>query len=401
MPAALRATLWFLGLAALAVALALAGKYSEGHVVIVAAGHRIDLSLNLAVVLIVMLFVGLYFLVRITLLAWQAPSRLAAWKAENARNAARADLLTSLRGLFSGRFDDAERSASRLAQHTSAGSDLQDMGATVAAWAAFEAGQPTRALPYLRDMQAASGSDGGNMRDASLAYVLLADGKSKEALGVLRRLHGAEPRNPGVLKMKLEAEIAERQWTAVLDTLKGVVRSQLMPDLAAQQIRQHAQLECIKEQSSNREALMTFWRDLDSDSRFDPDIVAAVARALIQLGCGGEAAGVIEQTLDRSGSWDGALARLYGDCRGESTLVQIERAEKWLRMQARDASLLLALGKLCMRQALWGKAQSYLEASVALSPSLEAHMTLANLMERLGKPAEAVRHIRRSAELAG
>jgi hypothetical protein len=28
-------------------------------------------------------------------------------------------------------------------------------------------------------------------------------------------------------------------------------------------------------------------------------------------------------------------------------------------------------------------------------------MTLANLMERLGKPAEAVRHIRRSAELAG
>ena len=54
-----------------------------------------------------------------------------------------------------------------------------------------------------------------------------------------------------------------------------------------------------------------------------------------------------------------------------------------------------------MRQGLWGKAQSYLEASVALHPSLDAHMTLANLMERLGKPAEAVRHIRRSAELAG
>ena len=95
------------------------------------------------------------------------------------------------------------------------------------------------------------------------------------------------------------------------------------------------------------------------------------------------------------------LAQIYGDCKGDSTLVQIERAEKWLRAHARDASLLLALGKLCMRQGLWGKAQSYLEASVALHPSPDAHMTLANLMERLGKPAEAVRHIRRSAELAG
>jgi HemY protein len=62
--------------------------------------------------------------------------------------------------------------------------------------------------------------------------------------------------------------------------------------------------------------------------------------------------------------------------------------------------LLAAIGKLCMRQALWGKAQSYLEASVALAPTLDAHMTLARLMEQTGKRDEAIRHIRRSAELA-
>ena len=53
-----------------------------------------------------------------------------------------------------------------------------------------------------------------------------------------------------------------------------------------------------------------------------------------------------------------------------------------------------------MRQALWGKAQSYLEASVALEPTLDAHMTLARLMEQLGRNDEAIRHVRRSAELA-
>lgn len=400
MPLALRGILWLLGLAVLAVVIALAGKYSDGHVVIVAAGYHIEFSLNLAVVLVVVGFTAFHFLVRALTAAWQAPRRLKLWKQEKARDTARADLLDALRGLFSGRFDSAERSARRLAEQHEAGSELQDMGATVAAWAAFEAGQPARALPYLKEISAAQDSAGGGMRDASLAYVLLADGKAAEALPILRRLNSADPRNPGVLKMKLEAELAERQWAAVLETLKGVVKTGLMPDLAAQQIRQHAELEIIREKAGNRDALLTFWRDLDSVSRFDPDIAGAVARALNQLGCGPDAATVIEDTLER-GAWDSGLARLYGDCRAESTLVQIERAEKWLRGQARDASLLMALGKLCMRQGLWGKAQSYLEASVALAPSLEAHMTLANLMERLGKPAEAVRHIRRSAELAG
>ena len=68
---------------------------------------------------------------------------------------------------------------------------------------------------------------------------------------------------------------------------------------------------------------------------------------------------------------------------------------------ARDPALLLALGKLCMRQGLWGKAQSYIEASLALEPTHDGHMTLAALMEQIGKPQEAVAHFRKSAQLAG
>jgi HemY protein len=54
-----------------------------------------------------------------------------------------------------------------------------------------------------------------------------------------------------------------------------------------------------------------------------------------------------------------------------------------------------------MRQSLWGKAQSYIEASLALEPTHDGHMTLAALMEAIGRPQEAVQHFRRSAELAG
>ena len=123
------------------------------------------------------------------------------------------------------------------------------------------------------------------------------------------------------------------------------------------------------------------------------------------VGLGKDAAKMIEETIDRSdlAQWDDALALLvlcYAHADSGSTTAQIECAESWLKKHPREASLLAALGTLCMRQGLWGKAQSYLEASVAMQPTLEAHMTLARLMEQVGKPQDAMRHIRRSAELA-
>ena len=388
----IRSVFWLLGLAAVAVAIALAGRYSHGYVLFIVAPYRIELSLNLAFVLLGAGFISFYLLVRLIVTTLQIPDKVRAYRLEKSRSTARQLIADALIALFSGRFDSAEKAARRAMEYP----DTKDMAATIAAWSALESGNAAAAIPYLENI---TGENAARMRDASLAYVQLAEGKPAEALTILKRLHGLDAKNPGVLKMKLEAELAEKAWEDVLETLPKLVKSGLMPESAAGQIRLNTELNLIKNKSTNLDALLATWKDLPSASRFDPAVAGAVARGLNALGCGEEAREVIEQTLERD--WDGGLARLYGDCKGESTLAQIERAEKWLRTHARDPALLLALGKLCMRQGLWGKAQSYLEASVALQPTLDAHMTLANLMERLGKPAEAVRHIRRSAELAG
>ena len=133
--------------------------------------------------------------------------------------------------------------------------------------------------------------------------------------------------------------------------------------------------------------------------RIDPALAATAARYQLALGANAKAQSILEQSLERE--WNASLVALYGDAAGDDALPQIERAEKWLRDHARDPALLLALGKLCMHQGLWGKAQSYIEASLALEPTHAGHMTLAALMERLGKSQEAILHFRRSAELAG
>ena len=66
---------------------------------------------------------------------------------------------------------------------------------------------------------------------------------------------------------------------------------------------------------------------------------------------------------------------------------------------ADDARLLDALGRMCLQQRLWGKAQSYLEASLAVEPTQQTHLELARLADQLERPEEANKHYRASALL--
>jgi HemY protein len=50
-----------------------------------------------------------------------------------------------------------------------------------------------------------------------------------------------------------------------------------------------------------------------------------------------------------------------------------------------------------VQRGLWGKAQSYLEASLSARPSHAAHVALAGLFDRMGRIDEANRHLRASA----
>jgi HemY protein len=112
----------------------------------------------------------------------------------------------------------------------------------------------------------------------------------------------------------------------------------------------------------------------------------------------------LEEAL--AAEWDATLAGLYGTlpslepaARLAEARLRIERGERWLLEREQDAALLAALGRLCVEAELWGKAQSYLEASLAFGESRETHLALARLHERFSRTAEAQRHYRRAAEL--
>jgi HemY protein len=69
----------------------------------------------------------------------------------------------------------------------------------------------------------------------------------------------------------------------------------------------------------------------------------------------------------------------------------LELAEQWLPAHPQSAALQLSCARLSLHAELYGKARSYLEASLALEPRLEAYQLLADLFEQLGERERALK----------
>jgi HemY protein len=390
----MRIALWSVILAAVAVGIALFGRNSDGYVVIVALGKRTELSVNMMVLLIVGGYFAFYFVARLAATLIAIPARVRAYREERERTRLRSSLNDALLAFFQGRYASAEKSAAAALT----GDETKGVAAIIAARSAHELGRFSEREQFL-DHAKGSAPEVDQARLTTLADLLVSQGRHEEALAVLKDLSARDSRNLRLLRLKLEAEQALRNWDEVLATVASLLKLGGIGPAEAAAVRRVAHLGNLNRKAQDSGALTAYWKQLPAEMRVDAAVAATAARYHLALGGNAEAQAIIEQALERE--WNPSLVALYGDAAGADALPQIERAEKWLRSQARDPALLLALGKLCMRQALWGKAQSYIEASLALEPTHDGHMTLASLMEQIGKPQEAVQHFRRSAELAG
>ena len=390
----MRLAVWSILLAALAVGIALIARQSTGYVVIVASPYRIELSLNLLLFLVLAGYFAFYFLTRLVATLAAIPARVRAYREERARSRLRQSLNDALLAFFQGRYASAEKSAAAALT----GDETKGVAAIIAARSAHELGRFSEREQFLDHAKGAEPAV-DQARLTTLADLLVSQGRHEEALAVLKDLSARDSRNLRLLRLKLQAEQAIRDWDAVLSTVSALAKLGGIGPAEAATARRAAHLGNLARKSQDSQALGAYWKQLPQEMRVDPAVAATTARYYLALGATAPAQAIIEESLGRE--WNAALVALYGEAAGDDALPQIQRAESWLRDHARDPALLLALGKLCMRQELWGKAQSYIEASLALEPTHDGHMSLAALMERIGKPQEAVRHFRRSAELAG
>lgn len=386
----MRLVFWILGLFALAVAVALALRYNSGYVLIVSPPYRVELSLNLFVLVSVGALGLGYVVLRFVAGAIELPARVRAFRARRRRDAARTALLDALRAFFEGRYGRAEKAAAAVID----ADEMPALGAVLAARAAHELRRYDRRDEYLvRAGERAP--DDAVMRVIAQAEMFLEQHRFQEALLALKAL--PEKHTAG-LRLELRAQQQAKNWEQTLPLINQLTRRGVFDAAQALQLRRYAQIESLKVRALDGVALAEYWQKIPAEQRRDPKVAAAAAQCFTALGGGEQAAQIIEAALEQE--WDSELIGWYAECAGAPVVRRIERAEKWLAANPRDSTLLLALGRLCAQQELWGKAQSYLDASVAVEATYSAHLALARLHEQLGHTEAAARHYRESLELA-
>ena len=378
----------FLLLLAIAVAAALAGGFSKGYVLLVYPPYRLEMALSFVIVALSVGFVALYGFLRLAFRTLQLPRQVRDYRLRRARSRARNAMDQALTAYFEGHYRRAEKFAAIALK-------LQEspaLSAVVAARAAHEQRNIEARDNYLKAAEIAA-PESRLLQLIAQAEFFVEDRRAREALDVLEAAKLIAPRNPAVMRLEVRAHSAAKNWSQVLDCLAQLHKYKDFDRKQMEPLRVNALRESLAAKTHDSTSLKEFWRKMSAVDRLDAGLVDAGARAFIAHGLGDEAQDTIERAL--ANQWDSDLALLYADVPSEKPLTQIERAEGWLKSHPNDATLLLALGKLCAKEKLWGKAQSYIEASLSVEPSRAAHAAYAQLMDKMGKPDEALHYNRR------
>lgn len=381
---------WILAVFALAAALTVAARDSTGYVLIVLPPYRAELSLNFLIVLLVIAFIVFYLVLRVAGAALSMPSQVSAWRRSHRQQKARATLTDAVREFFSGRYARAEKAATRALEM----GEQPGLSAVVAARSAHELRAFDRRDGYLARAATVTASD-DPVKVVAEAGLLLEQRRAQEALDVLRALR---KKHTAALRLELRAQQQLRNWEAVLALVPQLEKRDVLDAQQAEHIRRHALIQNLERAGRELPLLEAEWKKVPSRERRQSRVAAAAARRFAAAGACGTARDIVESSLAEN--WDSELVGLYADCDEGESVRRIERAERWLEQHASDSTLLLALGRLCARQELWGKAQSYLDASIAIEPTCAAHLANARLQEKLGNIEAARDHYRKSLDLA-
>jgi HemY protein len=377
-------------IAVLAVALAMAGRYDPGYVVLVYPPWRVEISFISFVLIVVGLVVGGVVLLRLASLTLNLPSIVRAQRERRAARKRDENFVGGLKAYTEYRFQDAEQSLGLW--H----GDPTRVG--VARVFAARAAQEMRAV-LQRELHIQEAVEHGAELAAQLfeAEARLDAKDATAALVAINRAKDIAPQHTALLRLELKARQLTGQWDEVDRLLDVLMRTNALEPGVAAQNRRMAYAENLKRRAEDDRALLDYWKKVPAEFKVDPWVARAAARAFLQRGGDDTALDVLEAALNRE--WHEDLVALYGELRGNDPRRQIEQAEKWLHAHPRDAQLLLTLAQLCSVQQLWGKAQSYLEASLAIAPSAEGHIRMAELKTQSGQPGEACQHYQKALTL--
>jgi HemY protein len=412
----MRTIVWLLLLAVVAVVGATALGANDGLVTLYWMGWRVDLSLNLFIIGLVLIFLAIYTLVRGLDSLIGLPERAKRWRVSQRDRLAQAALREGLALYMAGRYSRAHKTCQKAVGIAADTPELA-MDAEFASMAhLLSAGSLhrlqdrkrrdehlQRALDLARlTPKPRAAEEGARLLAAECA---LDDRDAPRALRDLADLPPGVARRTQALRLKLQATRLARQPLEALKTARMLAKHQGFTTGAAEGLLRTLAMESL---TSARDAdqMRALWQALDSRDRRDAIVVGHAARRMAELGAPADARAWMAPMWDRLGELapEGvdALARAMPHCLLGLEPEWLPRLDACTPVALRHPGLALALGLALAERQLWGKARSMLlSAANDLQLDMDrrrlAWARLGLMAEREQQPEDAARYFRLAA----
>lgn len=434
----MRAVLWLVALFGIAVAVALFAGNNPALVSFFWPPHRVDISLNLLLLLLAGFFALLYGALRALSALFALPGDARAWRAQQKERALYDALVDSLAHWLAGRYIRAARAADQAL--------LQEKSLALGAVRASQ----VRTLAHLLAAESAQSLQNKALRESHLQRALHSSALSQQKHSVQESVQfraarwALEDRDPGAaldwlaqlpqgaarrtlaLRLKLQAAQQARQPQQALETARLLAKHGAFSPAVAHSVVRGLVLECLGNADDTAQ-LHHVWLSLDAAERLNPDTAVFASGKLMQLAreqAGSDAAAAANQARNwLLPVWDqwvitaGSLSTLENQQSLYSRFIEVletgmesidppwlARIEAAQQRQPQDAALCYLAGLACLHRQLWGKARQLLEqAAPGLQgqPELQrkAWRILGELADERGDAAAAAQAFRLAARV--
>lgn len=360
-----------------------------GYVLITFKNEALETSFALALIALMAIFSTLFLTIEIL-------RRAKFWYSGQTSAKAVNNTRMGLMQLASGDWKKAEQSHLKAAKQ----SEVPLLNYLSAAQAAAEMGQDEQRdkhLAHAAELEQGQADLAVGLTQAQLQFNR---GQWQEALSKLLELKNKFPKNVAVLKLLAQVYQQMGDWdklaglTPSLKKMKvfGVEDFQALEYTAYANLLKSAHEELVPgsngaEGSINLTKLRTAWDRVPKHLKKSSDFVALYVEELAACNDVVNATSIIEEHLKKG--WSDQLVRCYGLLEGGYTQHRLATAEGWLRVQPKNATLLLTLGRIALESKQLENAEQFLKESLEVNSSPEVNQLLGQLMAEKGQHEES------------
>lgn len=265
-----------------------------------------------------------------------------------------------------------------------------------AAYAAHELGNREAWMKTLEEAQQEFPSAKPTIQSLK-AQLFYKSNQLEQCLAVLEQEKKGQFNEPSLITLLKDVYVKLEEWSKLNDLIPLIEKKKILEvdELESLKLRifmeqlysTFEQHKISDDKDSVVEHLTKQWKKAPSKYREDEMAVKHYSDLLLQVGEKPQAAKAIESALDKN--WSSQLVLRYAEKDFDANQQQLLVAESWLKARPANAELLLSLGRICLRNQLWGKAKEYYLASIKIAPTAAAYGELSKLLKGLGHAEES------------